>query len=151
MGLVEHAERELRILGFNPQDPDKEMSDDTPLDIYGSMMGEAVLELIRTFAAQGHSGGSASVCRSLFSKLSDYLPLTPLTGEDDEWNAIEGTNGMYQNKRCPHVFKDETGTFDSQGKVFFDKDGYSYTNSQSHVYITFPYTPVTEYVEQDPE
>jgi hypothetical protein len=40
---------------------------------YGGMMGEAVLELVKTFAEQGHSGFSAGMTRFLFNQvLSDF-------------------------------------------------------------------------------
>ncbi|KKM65232.1 hypothetical protein LCGC14_1493360 [marine sediment metagenome] len=138
MGLVEHAERELRVAGFYDEDSD-----------YSGMLAEAVMELIKLFAKQGHSGFSAGRTRQIFGKLADYQPLLPLTGDDDEWNECH--DGMFQNNRCSHVFKDKTGTYDIQGKVFREPNGSCYTGSDSRVPVTFPYVPKIEYVDVDKE
>ena len=130
--LLNHAKRELELAGAG----------DT---LYGEMLPEAVLELLKVFADQGHSGMSASVVRQLFNKLSDFEPLTPLTGEDDEWNEI-GEN-YFQNNRCSHVFKENGRAYDSRGKIFRDPTGATYTSINSRVNIEFPYIPTTEYVD----
>ena len=39
----------------------------------------------------------------MFTKLAKFEALVPITGEDDEWNDVDG--GLYQNKRCSAVFK----------------------------------------------
>ena len=70
--LVEHAKRELEIAGLFDADSD-----------YEGYIAESVLELIKTFAAQGHSGGSADLTRLYFYALSDFVNLTKLTFEDD--------------------------------------------------------------------
>ena len=56
---------------------------------------------------------------------------------------------------CSHVFKDKEGSYDIDGKVFYDwytgDDGEKYksyyTCKESRVKVEFPYTPKTEYVE----
>src|SRR6187399_3024344 len=63
-------------------------------------------ELILVFSSQGHSGASAQITNSILHKLLAYEPLSPLTGEEDEW--MEVASGVYQNKRCSHVFRDAT-------------------------------------------
>ena len=40
----------------------------------------------------------------------------------------------------------DSKAYDSQGKIFVDSKGDLYTNKDSKVYITFPYTSVVEYV-----
>ncbi len=160
--LIEFARKELKLNGAFDS------------EVYGGMIGEAVMELIEMFSNQGHSGMSASITRGLFKALASYEPLNPLTGEDNEWNfigrdkftafpisepdeveqeIIDAINYkqpelLWQNKRCPHVFKEADGrAYDSNGKVFRLPDGGCYTNKDSHVYIEFPYTPIVEYVE----
>lgn len=59
--LVNHAQKELDKVGLFDKDAD-----------YDGMLGEAVLELITTFANQGHSGMSAQMTRELFYKLSNF-------------------------------------------------------------------------------
>lgn len=138
--LVDHAERELKRSGLLDEDSD-----------YGGMLGESVLKLIRDFSEEGHSGASAGFAVSVFEKLARYEPLTPLTGEDDEWKKVEyGCEPAYQNIRCGHVFKDSDGrTYDSTGRVFRDKDGDVWVRKGSAVDITFPYIPKKEYVDVD--
>jgi hypothetical protein len=55
---------------------------------------------------------------------------------------------MWQNNRCCHVFKDNAGNaYDIDGKIFREPDGACYTSRDSRVPVTFPYTPVREYVD----
>ena len=137
--LVAHAKMELEAAGLFDKDSD-----------YNGMLGDAVVELVEVFAGQGHSGFSASIVTGLVNKLFKYEPLGPLTGEDSEWTELDlGADHMtHQNKRCSHVFKEKGGkAYDSQGKVFLEPDGTSFTNEDSKVYITFPYTPTNKYVD----
>lgn len=139
MGNLEtHAENELKLIGAFDSD-----------GAYGGMLGEAVMKMIREFAAEGHSGNSAKMTLRLFEKCANFEPLSPLTGSDDEWTEV--FPGEFQNKRCPHVFKDSSGAYDSTGKIFRDPDGSCYQNSGSRVPITFPYVPKTEYVDRASE
>jgi len=113
------------------------------------MLHSNVLELIDTFSKQGHSGSSAPVVVQLFAKLAMFKPLTPLTGEDDEWTKVG--SDTWQNKRLSSVFKDATGrAYNIDGVVFWEwwtdpetgeKHKIYYTSSESRVDITFPYTP----------
>lgn len=113
--------------------------------LYGDLLPKAVLELIDVFAAQGHSGMSAGICIQLFTALARFEPLCPLTGEDDEWN--ECREGVWQNRRCSHVFKDAEHAYDIEGRIFRDPDGGCYTSFDSRVTVTFPYSPKREYVD----
>lgn len=112
-------------------------------------IAQNVLELIKVFAKQGHSGFSAPYCLNLFKTLGSYEALGPLTGEEEEWNDVGG--GMFQNNRCSHVFRDAVGkAYDIDGKIFEDKKtGDRWTNGNSRVYIEFPYTPKSEIVLVD--
>ena len=110
---------------------------------------EHVLNLLRVFSDEGHSGSTAPYTVNLFKKLAMFEPITPLTGEESEW--IEVSEGLFQNKRCSRVFK-QADRFDGQpydldGKVFREPNGSCYTSKDSMVPITFPYTPKTEYVD----
>lgn len=145
MSLRNFAESELdRVLGKDEMDQD---------------MRKCVLDIIDIFSEQGHSGFSAALCTNLVTKLMKFEPLTPITGEDDEWMEV-GPN-MFQNKRCSHVFKDADGkAYDSEGIIFYDilkneDDGSEfksyYTSSNSRVFIEFPYTPTKIYVERPEE
>lgn len=127
--LLAHADREL------PVPAGDEMQ---------ALMNQQLREVILVFCTHGHSGFSASYARNALAKLLDYKPLGPLTGEDKEWVAV--SVGLWQNNRCGRVFKDSAGAYDSEGKVFRDSTG-CYTNSNSRVYVSFPYEPSTEYVD----
>ena len=133
--LVKHAKRELQQAGFFDKASD-----------YEGMLGESVMELISVFSKQGHSGCSANAVSNLFSTLSQFEVIGPLTGADEEWNEIR--DGEFQNKRCSHVFKENGQAFDSQGKSFRDLNGLCWLNSDSRMEITFPYTPKTEIVDR---
>lgn len=134
--LVEFAKRELASLS----------GEDGP---YGGMIAEAVLELVEKFSGQGHSGMSASMTINLFKRVAAFEPIGPLTGADDEWGEPTDFDGLRQNLRCFHVFRRPDGTaFDSNGRVFREPDGACFVNSESHVDISFPYTPKVEYVDR---
>lgn len=146
MSLLEHAKRELEI-AFPPK-ADEESNE------MQALINEDILAVVETFSKQGHSGSSAAYAIPIISKLLNFEVLKPLTGDEDEWNDVmQYGGGMYkQNKRCSHVFKDEDGrTYNIRGKVFKNQNGAYYTDSDSSVDITFPYTPKTEYIDKDDE
>ena len=145
-----HALDEFRAAGFIDEN-----------GIYCDEMQEAicehVLKLLDVFADEGHSGFSASYTINLFAKLAKFEPIVPLTGEDWEWH--EASPGVFQNKRCSHVFKQKDRfdgqAYDINAKVFWnwyiEKEFVAiskihYTGRDSFVPITFPYTPKSEYV-----
>jgi hypothetical protein len=145
MSMIKFAEKELHNLGW--LDSEDQMS---------VMMAQNILELLKVMAKQGHSGFSAGYLLSMFGKLANYKPLTPLTGEDWEWQDVG--DGQLQNTRCGTVFKNSDGeTYDIDGKAFWDwcmdSEGVQYksyyTCKDSTVPVVFPYTvpdkPVYEY------
>jgi hypothetical protein len=86
---------------------------------YDGEAGKAVIELVEKFAAQGHSGFSASLVLSAFDKVARFEPLTPLTSNPDEWMNISeasGGNPMWQSRRKPSVFSSDGG------KTYYDLD-----------------------------
>lgn len=99
-----------------------------------------ILDLMEVFENQGHSNMSASYVLSIFNRLAHFRPLTPLTGEDDEWNEVG--SGRWQNKRYSAVFKEEDGrAYDIEGKIFSDDGGETwFTDINSRIYIDFPYS-----------
>lgn len=111
------------------------------------MIGKCALEMVATFANQDHSGFSAAMCADIVNKLIRFQPLRPLTGEESEWvEVVDGT--LWQNKRCSHVFKEKDGRpYDSEG-IIFRENGQCYQSGESRIYIEFPYTPKTIYVDR---
>ena len=152
--LRSHALREFRAAGWT--DDDGQFKDNMQ-----EMICVHVLKLLDMFSDEGHSGTSAPYTIQLFKTLAMYEPLSPLTGEDWEWVDVSDRGDgskLWQNSRCSRVFKDQNGAYDIEGVVFYDwytdEDGKQYkrykahyTNSDSRVPVTFPYTPTTEFKE----
>lgn len=158
MSLIEHAKTEFRAAGWTDEN-----------GVFNDEMQEMIcnhlLELLKVFSDEGHSGSSAPYAIGLFSRLAKFEPIAPLTGEDWEWN--ETSRGVLQNKRASHVFKDlDTGEcYDIEGKVFWEwcmpyegrepNEPYKayYTCRDSRVPVTFPYVvpekPIYEYRHSD--
>lgn len=165
--LLKHAADELDRIGLTENSSDE----------MNRMMRKHIMEMMQKFADEGHSGGSAAYATEILNKLMVFKPLSPLTGEDDEW--IKHDYGVekpvYQNIRRSTVFKEEDGTaYDIDGKVFWEwvkrplepyEEGYPgetphksyYTSSESRVPVTFPYAPPDEpiyeyrYSDADPQ
>ena len=131
MGIVNHAEAELEFLHNG-----EEMNE---------LMRKQVLEMVSLFASHGHSGMSAGYAISLITPLLKQEPIGPLRGTDDEW--VEVSEGMFQNKRCSHVFKENGNAYDIDGKIFEEENGCCYTNRDSRVSVQFPYVPKREYIK----
>ena len=155
MSLVQHAQLELELSGYFKEDS----------DFYGGMTGKAVMELIEVFANQGHSGMSAGIVASLFSKLANYEPLQPVTGRDEEWaEAFNDSNGhpVYQNKRCSAMFKHAGGrvTYNDSivkrclngttwtGPLYLTREDAINNVNKIEVEVRgFPFTPKTFYID----
>lgn len=136
MALVEHARHELALL--TTAEPD-EMQE---------AMNEHLIKMVELFADEGHSGFSAGYAIGALERLLQFQPLTPLTGEADEW-VFHGQGMGYQNKRCGRVFKDtEDGpAYDIEAVIFREPSGSCFTSKDSRRAVTFPYTPSTEYLD----
>lgn len=137
--LLDYARMEMRAAWAQEDGSYEEMQ---------GMVVSALEELILTFSKQGHSGFSANYVLSAFEKLARFEALTPLTGEDWEWCELDyGPEMVFQNKRDGRVFKREDGSaYFIDGKVFVEPNGCAFTNKDSRVEVTFPYTPKTEYI-----
>lgn len=110
--LLQHAKAELRAAGMFDEDSD-----------FNGEIGVQVTSLMETLSAYSHSGGSLELTLAVFNTVAHHMPLSPLTGEDDEWE----TRGQLQvNRRCTQVFRDEDMAWDVR---------------KGRTPITFPYTP----------
>ena len=149
MSLLSYAEDELDRIG---------MTDDG--DMNGAMR-KHILHMVKEFADEGHSGFSANYAIQCLQKLLRFKPLSPLTGEDDEWTEVSQMSGYphFQNKRCGSVFKDgkDGEAYDIDGKVFWewleDENGEKFksyfTSRESRVPVTFPYTVPDEPIYEE--
>lgn len=110
--LVTYAEDELRLAGLLDSEDD-----------YDGMLAKSVLELVKLFAKQGHSGFSASITTEIAMKLLRFQPLSPLTYAEDEWNHVademvsKEQRPLYQNRRKSDVFSHD------HGKTWYCLDG----------------------------
>ena len=146
--LVKHAKRELEFAGLFDKDSD-----------YDGMAGRAVMELVKVFAKQGHSGMSASLVRNLFNKVADFKPLNPITCEEKEWGEAISEDNYYQNKRCSAVFKNgkdgkpyylDAVAFRGQNGSCFTGNSVKLKNGdtiKSRQFIKLPFTPKTFYID----
>lgn len=93
MTLVEHAKRELAILG---EDPD---------------LVKSLVAVVKKFAEFGHSGGSAPIAADYLNKLLRYEPLTPITNDPAEWADRSKESGypLWQNIRDSRSFSANGG------------------------------------------
>ena len=144
--MVEHAKRELDLILNNCRTEEDRK--------YQQLANDDILEIVKLFAEQGHSGISANYTIGVLEKLLRQSFVTPLTGEDDEWNEIR--TGVFRNKRESAIFK-QAGRFNGQayylyGKAFSDDGGETwYTSQKSFVTVEFPLfkLPETERVLVD--
>lgn len=142
--LVKHAEAELKLAGLFDKDSD-----------YDGGLGEAVLELVKVFAKQGHSGFSASRTIQLFERVANYKTLKPLTGEDSEWNDVSEMSGepQWQNNRDSRVFKDKDGKVTAlEAIVWRTQKGSTWSGTADGISSKqeiqgFPFTHKTFYVD----
>lgn len=109
--LYDHAKKELELAGLLDKNSD-----------YDGMIGEAVLELVKAFAKQGHSGFSANYTLEVFDKVARFKPLTPIGKSKDEWMHIQGlltetgNEELWQNTRRSTTFSRDGG------KTWYDID-----------------------------
>lgn len=94
--LVDHAKRELELIGEDPEFID------------------GYLNVIQAFADMNHSGGSAMVAIPVINELLQFKNLKPLTNNPDEWMKIDedvwgDPNGVWQCKRNHEAFSNDGG------------------------------------------
>lgn len=111
MSIIDQAKDELKAINFGDEDT------------------KVMIEILEKFFDHWDSGGAVVVAGGVLLRLLAGVPLTPLTGEDDEWVVHDySPDLMAQNKRC--------------GTVFKRRDGTAYDCATGRrVEIVFPYTP----------
>lgn len=130
MSMLESAEWQLNIVLEKCTDPyERDMQ---------IMMNNDVMELLKVFEEQGHSGFSASWAIRLFSKLAKYKLITEIEDNPEDWDE-DG-----QHKYIPSVFKREDGTCYYLYGTYFaepDSDNFFYNGKCSRTNVTFPLKP----------
>lgn len=117
-GLIAFAQSELERIKFDPDDI------------------AAMLATLEVFFDAFDSGGAVYFAAPILQRLIAGKPLSPLTGEDDEWYEPIPDSPCYQNKRCSSVFKTKTG-ISKHGLTAGD----AYDIEGGVRKVTFPYYP----------
>jgi len=123
--LIDHARRELELLGTFEEDP---------------AFATSIVAAVSAFASYpGHSGGSAMVAISVLNDLLNFKNLSPLTNNPDEWikhtpDMWDGEHHVWQNVRNGEAFSTDGGAtyrLTSEGRA--SKPGPLYTSVVTHV------------------
>lgn len=114
MSIIDQALHELKLINFGEEDT------------------RQMVTILTLFFDQWDSGGAVWAAAPVLQKLIAGKPLSPLTGEDDEWNEVG--DGVFQNRRLSTVFRDPR-FYD--GKLAYDLDN----PDGPRVAIAFPYAP----------
>lgn len=150
------AEKEFEIL--------KKISKEKGEDFIIQEFEKEILAVCKKFSESGQSGGSApytaSAIAESINRLSLFKPLTPLTGNDSEWEDVSSlwctSKKMFQNKRLSSVFKNEERAYFIDAIVFQDENGNCFTGSallrdekigSSQFIKEFPFIYKTFYVD----
>ena len=140
--VIQSALNEFKFLGWMDKDGnfDDEMQE---------LICTNVLELLHVMSKQGHSGFSANYLLSMFNKLANGKPLSPLTCKENEW--AYDVDGTARNIRANGIYKNKDGiVYQIEGRIFRDVKGYTYISGASKKYIeNIPFTPVSEYIDVD--
>ena len=97
--LVEHARRELSLIGQTEEDPE---------------FTKSIIKAVEGFTSYGHSGGSAPIGIGMLTELLQFKNLSPLTDNPDEWmqhgeDVWPEPGGIWQNKRNSEAFSKDGG------------------------------------------
>ena len=133
-GLVEFAEGELNLLLKSCKDSESLKTQ--------KAVNDDILDIIKLFSSQGHSGFSAGYSLNILKRLLDYKPLSAITGDEDEWEQLNYSPDLaYQNKRCPSLFRDADGkVYNVEARIFSDDNGHTWYNcKESREYVELPY------------
>lgn len=150
------AEKEFEIL--------KKISKEKGEEFLVQEFEKEILAVCKKFSRSGQSGGSApytaSAIAEAIKRLSLFKPLTPLTGDDSEWEELPSlecsSEKLFQNKRLSSVFKNEERADFLNAIVFQDENGNRFNGSAllrdkkigSLQFIKeFPFTEKTFYVD----
>ncbi len=87
MSIISSAKSELKLINFGEEDT------------------AVMIEILTKFFDQWDSGGAVYAVAPILMRLIAGKPLSPLTGNQDEW--MEVTPRILQNIRCSSIFKDK--------------------------------------------
>lgn len=154
MSMSDWAKREVEI-ACKREAPDRK---DGEWD-YGCACYESALRAYLTLLEAGHSYMSFGFVRNIMERLLNEVPLTPIEGNDDDWEYVcdrENGTKVFQCKRMSSLFKE----IDANGKITYGANNYycvdentglTYTGGGAQALldeytepITMPYFPPTK-------
>lgn len=91
--LVAHALRELDRMGETSHEPPS--------------MRDCVVEIVRAFSEQGHSGSSAAWLSAVLDRLLRFQPLSAITDDPADW--MEVADDVWQCVRDGECFSQDGG------------------------------------------
>ena len=128
-------------------------------DWYTENVLKCAYEVYKELCRQNHSGMSIQLVKSVLNRLIDCKPLSPIEGNDDEWNDVTWNDSAneYQNKRYSalfkNVYKDGTVTYNDVDRwQCYDDNGITFNSGavsrilDKKYPISLPYNPVSEKV-----
>lgn len=110
MSLETWAEKEIELACQRERDSAAKVGHEEDAE-YGIACYKSALKAFKSLLEDGHSGMSISITRQILNQLILGEPLSPIIGEDDEWEDVsyegmpEGVIEEYQNKRMSSLFK----------------------------------------------
>ena len=110
MSLETWAEKEIEMVCQRERNSAAEVGHQEDAE-YGIACYRSALKAFKSLLEDGHSGMSISITRQILNQLLLGEPLSPIIGEDDEWEDVsyegmpEGVIKEYQNKRMSSLFK----------------------------------------------
>lgn len=108
MSLLSWAEKEIELAMKAEKDASKE-NDGYCMDGYVKACYDSAFKAFKSLVEDEHSGMSIRITKGILDRLIDGKPLTPLTGENDEW-GYNYTNDKgvksFENKRMSAFFID---------------------------------------------
>jgi hypothetical protein len=140
MSETEVKEQKSGLLLFAEQELARIPKDDDDMQ---EKINRHILDMVKVFCEEKHSGFTASYTVNILERLLRYLPLSAIEDTPEYWKDVGA--GYYQHRRCSRVFKNksqfEGKAYILEAKVFSNDGGKTwFTNSNSREVIEFPYT-----------
>ena len=137
--LSQYAAKELKLIGLLGHDNSKK-----------NEFGNRILSIVGKFREYNISISQTFQMLNVLQRVTRFLPLSPLTGNEDEWIAVTHPKifGVtHQNVRFFNLFKHSFG-------VAFQSDGYKVIRPNGDFYfaikeISFPYIPSWETITEE--
>ena len=110
MSLETWAEKEIEMACQRERETATEVGHEEDAE-YGIACYKSALKAFKSLLEDGHTEMSISITRQILNQLLLGEPLSPIIGEEDEWEDVsylgmpEGVIKEYQNKRMSSLFK----------------------------------------------